>query len=153
VAAPVESISEFHRDTRVLKHLTPFPVIVQFKHVERVSEGSKADFNLWFGPVPVNWVAMHHDVDPRKGFTDTQADGPFSYWVHHHSFIKINDQTTAVRDEITARFGKGLIKEVISRAIWFNLPLLFKYRAWKTKRIIGKNRNGKFEKIETNSNI
>ena len=136
VIAPLAKVSEFHRHTQVLKKLTPFPIIVQFKQVEAVGEGTSTDFVLWFGFIPVKWRAAHHDVMPDGGFTDTQVEGPFKEWVHKHTFLEIDAQTTVVIDEIKAHFGKGIFHGLVSRFMWVTLPILFSYRAWKTNQEI-----------------
>lgn len=84
VKATLEAVSFFHKDTRTLQRLTPPPVIVQIRHIEPLAEGSKSAFTLWFGPLPVRWLAVHSHVDPRSGFTDTQAQGPMKQWIHTH---------------------------------------------------------------------
>jgi ligand-binding SRPBCC domain-containing protein len=136
VRAPLEQVAEFHRDTRALQQLTPPPLIVRFNEIQPLSEGSIADFTMWLGPLPINWVASHSDVDPLEGFTDTQIDGPFDQWVHRHSFAALEENLTEVKDQIQARPGKGFLKGLISRFMWFNLPILFAYRAWRTKRAL-----------------
>jgi len=117
-----------------LKVLTPPPIFVQLHEVEALAEGSLADFTLWLGPVPVRWTARHSNVDPLRGFTDTQVYGPFEHWVHRHTFEPVAAQVTDVVDEIQARFGQGLLRGLLSRIMWWGLPLLFAYRGWATQR-------------------
>jgi ligand-binding SRPBCC domain-containing protein len=136
VRAPLERVVEFHRDTTALKQLTPPPLVVQFNELQPLSEGSVADFTMWFGPLPVHWIAVHSDVDPSSGFTDTQVAGPFDQWVHRHSFTSLEEQLTEVNDHIQALPGTGLFRSLVSRFMWLNLPILFAYRAWRTKRAL-----------------
>lgn len=136
VRASLTRVAEFHHDTRALKQLTPPPLIVQFKDLQPLGEGSIADFTMWFGPLPIHWVAVHSEVDPLTGFTDTQITGPFDQWIHRHSFVALDEQLTEVNDHIEAQPGKGLLRGLASRFMWFNLPLLFAYRAWRTKRAL-----------------
>jgi ligand-binding SRPBCC domain-containing protein len=120
----------------VLKKLTPFPIIFQFKYVEPVGEGTKTIFNLWFGSIRVPWKATHHDFQPQSGFTDTQNKGSFSSWVHKHSFNNIDSNTSEVIDEIEAQFGQGFFSGLVSRFMWLTLPILFNYRSWQTRRLV-----------------
>jgi len=136
VRASLTRVAEFHHDTRALKQLTPPPLIVQFKDLQPLGEGSIADFTMWFGPLPIHWVAKHSEVDRLSGFTDTQITGPFEQWIHRHSFIALDEHLTEVHDHIKAQPGKGLIRGLVSRFMWFNLPILFAYRAWRTKRAL-----------------
>jgi len=137
VKAPIQSVADFHRSTTALKRLTPFPVIVQIHHLEPLGEGSIAEFTMWFGPFPVRWVARHVNVDPLHGFTDMQAVGPMLIWEHTHSFRKISDQVTEVRDYIEFAYRPGL-KHFWTRVLYapFMLRILFLYRAIVTKRAV-----------------
>jgi ligand-binding SRPBCC domain-containing protein len=129
IRAPLDKVAEFHRDSRALKKLTPPPIYVTFKEIQPLGEQSISDFTMWFGPLPVRWVAVHSDVDPRHGFTDHQKQGPFAYWKHRHSFEFVDEQTTDIVDEIQAQAGKGLVNGLLSRFMWWSTPFLFAYRA------------------------
>lgn len=76
VRAALAAVAEFHHDARALQRLTPPPLFVQLHRVEPLAEGSLASFTLWFGPLPVRWMAVHSGVDFLHGFTDTQHSGP-----------------------------------------------------------------------------
>lgn len=39
------------------------------------------------GPIAMKWTARHHDVQPGRGFSDTQVDGPFAAWTHRHAMV------------------------------------------------------------------
>lgn len=134
VRAPLARVAEFHHDTRALKRLTPPPIFVKFNQIEPLTEGSSADFTMWLGPVPVRWVAVHSDVNPRRGFVDTQARGPFQAWQHRHTFIPIDAETTEIVDQVRAEPSSHLIWGPISWFMWLTLPILFAYRAMITRR-------------------
>jgi len=136
VQAPLARVAEFHRDTKALKYLTPPPLIVRFNELQPLSEGSVADFTMWFGPLPIRWVARHSDVNPLTGFFDTQVAGPFETWIHQHSFIAVEDNITEIRDTIRAQPSLHAFWGIVSRFMWLNLPLLFAYRAWRTRKAV-----------------
>jgi ligand-binding SRPBCC domain-containing protein len=136
VNAPIERVAEFHRSTQTLKYLTPPPLFVSFNHVDPLGEGSRADFTMWFGPLPIRWVAVHSDVNPMEGFTDTQVEGPFNTWVHRHSFEPINDNSTKVIDQIEGQPSSHPFWGLVSRFMWLTLPILFSYRARQTRKAI-----------------
>jgi ligand-binding SRPBCC domain-containing protein len=136
VNAPIERVAEFHSSTEALKLLTPPPLYVQFNNLQPLSDGSVADFTLWFGPLPINWVAVHSEVIPLEGFIDTQVNGPFETWIHRHTFHHLDQNTCEVIDEIQAQPGDDLFRGSLSRLIWLNLPLLFAYREWQTRRVV-----------------
>lgn len=130
VAASLTAVSEFHRDSRALRLLTPPPIWVQFQEMEPLAEGSVANFTMWLGPLPVHWTAVHSQVT-RHGFVDTQKRGPFRIWQHRHSFQELGDGRTEVVDEIEAEPGN-----LVSRFMWLTLPILFAYRGWRTRRAL-----------------
>lgn len=99
VAAPVTAVSAFHHDTRILKKLSPPPIFVQIHHFEPLGEGSEAAFTLWFGPLPIRWLAIHSNVS-EHGFTDTQKRGPMRAWAHTHRFIALSPAETEVHEHI-----------------------------------------------------
>lgn len=135
VHAPVETVADFHRDSRVLRKLTPPPVLVQLHDAGAVAEGSKADFTLWFGPLPVRWVAVHSNVDRLRGFTDQQVHGPFKRWEHIHSFNPEGDHATRVIDHIEYEHFPD-IRGWFTRLAFSPIVLrvLFAFRGWVTRR-------------------
>ncbi|MFM8319411.1 MAG: SRPBCC family protein [Chloroflexota bacterium] len=136
VRAPLEQVAEFHRTTAALRQLTPPPVWVQLHSLEPLAEGSRAEFTLWMGPLPVRWLALHHQVDPLHGFTDIQQRGPYRSWSHRHSFRAVDDCTSEVLDEVSAEPGDHPLWGLVSRLMWLSLPLLFAYRGWATRRAV-----------------
>jgi len=143
VRASQEAVAEFHRDTRALRRLTPPPILVQFHHLEPIAEGSIAEFTLWFGPFPVRWRALHTRVDALRGFTDTQVKGPLRFWHHRHSFEALDAQRTLIREEIEFEYPQG-VAGWWTRLVYspLALRLLFTYRSWVTRWLIGRGRKG-----------
>lgn len=135
VKAPLERVAAFHYDARVLKRLTPPPVIIQLHRFDPLQEGAVAEFTLWLGPLPFHWVAAHHEVDPLHGFTDTQVQGPFKRWVHRHKFVTQEEGQTLVYDTIEYEHHSGL-KGVLTRLLFPRpaLQVMFAYRKWVTQR-------------------
>lgn len=136
VNAPVERVAGFHRSTEALKSLVPPPLFVSFNYIEPMGEGSRSDFTLWFGPIPVRWVAVHSQVNPVEGFTDTQVEGPFQTWVHNHTFEKISHNSTKIKDTIEGQPSNHPFWGLVSRFMWYTLPILFSYRARQTRKAV-----------------
>lgn len=107
VRAPLRAVAAFHHDARALRQLSPPPVWVQLHRVEPLAEGSLAEFTLWVGPLPLRWRAVHSDVHPEHGFTDTQTAGPLRRWRHTHRFEAVDAQTTRVREHIDYEHAPG----------------------------------------------
>jgi ligand-binding SRPBCC domain-containing protein len=122
VAAPVTAVANFHNDTRILKKLSPPPILVQIHRFEPLGQGSEAEFTLWFGPLPLRWLAVHSNVS-ASGFTDTQAKGPLQHWQHTHRFTAVSPIKTEVHEQIDYSHKPGLAG-LLTR-ILFNKPGLF----------------------------
>ena len=133
--ASLAAVAAFHRDARALPRLTPPPIWVQLHRVDPLGEGSIADFTLWFGPLPVRWVAVHSQVDPRQGFTDTQQSGPLKDWRHTHRFEAVDADTTRVSEHVDFQHHSGW-RGWLSRLLYNRpaLEFLFFYRGWVTRR-------------------
>jgi len=140
VNAPLTKVAAFHHDTRVIKRLTPFPIILQIHRAELLAEGSISDFTLWFGPLPVHWVAVHTHVDPLHGFTDTQHQGPLKRWAHTHTFTTAGERQTQVHEHIEYEHYPGL-KGLRSRLLFARpgLYLLFTYRKLITRWLVDRD--------------
>lgn len=135
VPAPLSAVADFHRGTGALKYLTPPPIYVQLHQVESLAEGSRSEFSLWFGPFSIRWVAVHSQVDPLHGFTDTQICGPMASWQHSHRFVAVDGGTTRVIEHIEYAYPTGW-RGLRARLLFnpLSLRLMFAYRAWMTRR-------------------
>ena len=133
VAAPLDAVRDFHRDTRALKRLTPPPVCVRLHRVDPLAEGSVSEFTLWVGPLPLRWTAVHRDVSDR-GFTDVQAAGPAAKWEHTHTFVPLDAERTEIREHIEYAHKPGLVG-LVTRILFAkpNLLGMFFYRSLVTR--------------------
>ncbi len=136
VRAPLTSVADFHAQSASMAAITPPPVVVRVHQApNRLDEGDEMEFTLWLGPLPIRWLARIEDVGPT-GFVDRQLRGPFGHWVHRHSFVPVDETTTAVVDEISFRLQPHPFWGLVGLGMWLNLPLLFAYRAWRTRQLL-----------------
>lgn len=137
VEAPAARVGIFHSDPASMAEITPPGIRVSVHTMpSAVVDDASMEFSLRIGPISVPWSARFEDVS-ATGFTDRLVSGPFREWVHQHAFEERTPTTTAVIDEIHAVFGTGIRDGFVSRAMWYGLPILFAFRAWKTRRILG----------------
>jgi ligand-binding SRPBCC domain-containing protein len=126
----------FHRDPAALVGITPPPLILRLDGAAApLGEGDRIRFTTWIGFVPVRWHARIEQVD-TSGFTDRQLSGPFRAWVHRHDFIPISEDQTEVRDEIEFSIRTHIYWGMVGLMMACGLPMLFAYRAWKTRRLL-----------------
>ena len=136
VAAPRARVAQFHREARSLPAITPPPMLVRIQKCPAVlSSGDEMRFTLWLGPFPIRWHAVIEAVSDA-GFADRQISGPFAHWVHRHTFIESGEGLTTVRDEIEYAYRRHLLWGPVGRLFVLGLPVLFAYRAWRTRRLL-----------------
>lgn len=137
IQAPLKEVAEFHLRPGNMAAITPPPVIVQMHKApgRAMQEGDEMEFTLWVLFLPIRWRARIENVTPT-GFRDRQLRGPFAEWRHKRTFVPISVQVTEVLDEIEAEPGRGLFGKLISMGMWLNLPVLFAYRAWRTRSLL-----------------
>lgn len=136
VQAPLSAVADFHRRSESMGAITPPPIRARIHAApEILKEGDRMDFTLWLGPFPIRWVAQIEQVTP-EGFVDRQLVGPFTTWVHRHTFAAIDEETTVVIDEIDATLHPNWLWKLVGLGMWLGLPILFAYRGWKTRSIL-----------------
>ena len=70
--------------------------------------------------------------------SNCQHQGSFDYWNHRHEFVAIDEQRTEIHDIVTAQPKGGFKGKLVGMGMWLNLPILFAYRGWKTRRMLEK---------------
>lgn len=136
VRAPLDLVNDFHSHAASMALITPPPLSIRLHHAPEVlGEGDEMDFSLGAGPLSIRWVARIERVS-TTGFTDRQIKGPFAEWVHQHSFIALNNESTEVVDEITLHLRSHPWWWLVGMGMWAGLPFLFAFRASKTRRIL-----------------
>ena len=136
VRAPQAAVSAFYSRSASLAAITP-PLVPMRVHraPERLVAGDELEFTMWLGPVPVRWLARVDEAS-AAGFVDRQVQGPFASWAHRHRFVAVAESTTEVVDEVEARLRRHVFWLPIGLILWLGLPLLFAFRAWRTRRLL-----------------
>jgi ligand-binding SRPBCC domain-containing protein len=133
----LEAMRDFHAVPEALVRLTPPPLVIQVVRDGRVSltEG-EIKFRLWFGPVPVRWLARHEPGPDEYSFRDRMLEGPMAVWEHQHLFRAV-DSGVELTDHIKLAHHPGW-KGLLTRLIFDGLSLrvLFMYRHWRTRRAL-----------------
>ncbi len=135
----LDAMTAFHADPQALARLTP-PLPLMFFQVLRddrraLTEG-ELEFRLWFGPVPVHWLARHEPGPTEHSFQDVMVEGPMAAWEHQHIFEAV-DGGVRLTDHITLAHKPGL-PGLLTRLVFDGLPLrlLFIYRHFRTRRAL-----------------
>lgn len=142
VSAPIEAVASFHGRSEAMGAITPPPIVVQMHQAPAtpsLAEGDEMDFTLWLGPLPLRWLARIEDVTPT-GFVDRMVRGPMQRWEHRHRFVATDQTTTEVIDEVECEPRLHPLWGPIGLGMALNLPILFAYRAWQTRRLLARER-------------
>jgi ligand-binding SRPBCC domain-containing protein len=135
----VEAITAFHADSQALARLTPPPPLMFFQVLRddrtSLTEG-EIEFRLWFGPLPVRWLARHQPGPTPHAFADHMLAGPMAVWQHEHLFTEVQGGIE-LTDRIQLEHKPGL-PGLLTRLVFDGLPLrlLFIYRHFRTRRAL-----------------
>ncbi|MCY4466553.1 MAG: SRPBCC family protein [Chloroflexi bacterium] len=135
--ASLDELLRFHQDPRALATLTPPPIFAQLLRDDRrsITEG-EVEFRLWFGPLPLRWIARHEPGPTPDSFADVQMRGPMATWRHEHIFREVTGGVE-LTDRVTLAHKPG-IWGLFTRLAFDGLPLriLFAFRHWRTRRAL-----------------
>lgn len=135
----MDAIWDFHEDPQAFAKLTPPPIFVQVhrRDLDSLTDG-EMEFTLWFGPVPIRWLAQHEPGPTEHSFADRMMRGPVAYWLHRHIFEEV-EGGIRLTDRITIQHKPGAAG-ILTRLMFGGLPLrfLFIYRHLRTRLTLEK---------------
>lgn len=135
IPTTLDRMIAFHSDPDALARLTPPPIIVRLHRDDRSSltEG-ELEFTLWFGPIPVRWIARHEPGPTPVSFADRQVRGPLRAWRHEH-LLEVVAGGVRLTDRIVFEHAAGGPWSIFTRLAFarINLRLLFLYRHMRTR--------------------
>jgi ligand-binding SRPBCC domain-containing protein len=136
----MERMMDFHEDPKALSKLTPPPIFMQVRRDDRTSlTDGEIEFTMWFGPLPIRWLAVHEPGPTETSFADRMADGPMAFWRHEHIFEHA-EGGVALTDRVTIAHKPGL-PGLLTRLAFDGVPLriLFFYRHLRTRMAVGQS--------------
>jgi ligand-binding SRPBCC domain-containing protein len=137
VRATMAEMTRFHAAPEALRVLTPPPIILQVLRDERTAlTAGEITFRLWFGPLPVRWVARHEPGAYPTVFVDRMIAGPMACWRHEHRLRAVK-QGVELTDVVTYAHQPGW-RGLLTHLAFDGLPLraVFAYRHWRTRRAL-----------------
>ena len=92
--------------------LTPRPIVM--------AAGTIIDYEVRIHQIPMRWRSEITEWLPPHHFVDVQRKGPYSEWIHRHSFCELNGGTLVTDDvEYMVPFswmpGAGLVERFLVR--------------------------------------
>lgn len=124
---PRKQIFAFFADPQNLERLTPawlhFELVTPLKG--EIRQGTLLDYRLRLHGILLRWQSEIAVWEPPHRFVDRQTKGPYSVWVHEHTF-KERDGGTLVGDRVEYAVPGGRLVQKFFVAP--DLQRIFRYR-------------------------
>lgn len=136
---PREQVFEFFAAAANLERITPpelsFHIITR-QPIE-VHKGTLIDYKLKLHGLPMTWRTEITTWNPPFEFVDTQLRGPYSQWIHRHTFTEIDENKTLIEDEVRYRLPLEPLGDIAHFIVRRELNYIFDYRQKAVKEILG----------------
>jgi ligand-binding SRPBCC domain-containing protein len=134
LAHPIDEVFAFFGDARNLEAITPpllrFRVMDSGADAIAMGPGALIRYRLRVRRVPVGWLTVIREWDPPLRFVDEQLRGPYALWHHTHTFERLDDGATLMRDLVRYALPFGPLGELAWRLfVRRDLEAIFDYRA------------------------
>ncbi len=131
---PREKIFEFFANPGNLDRLTPawlnFSILTPAGTDMR--QGTRLDYRLCLHGLPIRWQSEISVWDPPHRFVDRQTKGPYSLWIHEHTFEERDEGTLVIDNVEYAVPGGSLVHKFLVAP---DLERIFKYRHQRLKKL------------------
>lgn len=125
----LESVFKFFSKAENLERITPpelnFRILTASPVNMRV--GTLIDYRLKLFGVPFSWRTLISEWEPPYAFTDEQIKGPYSLWVHRHTF-EATPNGTLIRDHVRYRLPLSPLGDIALPIIKLQLRRIFAHR-------------------------
>lgn len=136
---PREEVFAFFADAGNLERITPpelnFHIITP--QPINVEKGTLIDYKLKMRGIPVKWRTEISVWEPPFRFVDRQLRGPYSQWIHTHTFTELSHNQTLVEDEVRYRLPLEPLGDVAHFLVGRELDYIFDYRRKVVTEILG----------------
>ena len=133
---PVDETFEFFADAHNLELLTPS--MLRFEILTpppiEMKVGAKIDYRLRVRGVPLRWQSEITVWEPPYRFVDEQRKGPYSLWVHEHTFQAVDGGTLAEDHLQYAVPGGALVNRLFVAG---DVRKIFDFRNRRLRHVLG----------------
>ena len=127
---PREQVFAFFADAKNLELITPTHLNFKITSPQPIElrEGTLIDYQLSLHGIPMNWRTEITLWNPPYRFVDTQLKGPYSQWIHTHTFTEIDANTTLIEDEVRYRLPLEPLGDLFHFIVGSEVRKIFDYR-------------------------
>ena len=121
------TVFNFFADPRNLEELTPgwlhFKILTPLPLL--MKSGVLIDYRLRLYGIPLHWQSEITAWEPPSRFVDTQTRGPYSSWIHEHTFDERGGGTVVGDTVLYAVPGGRIVNQLLVAP---DLERIFRYR-------------------------
>ena len=135
---PIEETFEFFANAGNLERITPPELnfrIITPQPIE-VRKGTLIDYNLKLRGIPLTWKTLISEWDPPFSFTDEALKSPYRQWIHRHTFEKVAEGRTMIRDEVRYRLPLEPLGDLAHWYVKGELDYIFDFRQEAVSEIL-----------------
>jgi len=127
---PREQVFAFFADAKNLELITPTHLNFKITSPGPIGlrEGALIDYQLSLHGIPMTWRTEITEWVPPHRFVDTQLKGPYSQWIHTHSFSVLDANSTLIADEVRYRLPLAPFGDLFHFVVERELKKIFDYR-------------------------
>lgn len=107
--------------------LTPLPIEIQ--------SGSIIDYRIRLFGIPMRWRTEITVWEPPSRFVDVQVKGPYTEWIHTHTF-ESSPTGTLIRDQVQYQLPLTPLGDVVLPVIRLQIKRIFAHRDAATRRLL-----------------
>lgn len=136
---PRAEVFEFFAAASNLERITPPELnfhIVTPQPFE-LKKGALIDYKLSLHGIPMSWRTEITEWDPPFSFVDTQLSGPYSQWIHRHTFTELEPNKTLIEDEVRYRLPLEPLGDLAHFIVRGQLEYIFDHRQKIVAEILG----------------
>jgi len=127
---PRSQVFDFFSKAENLEKITPPDLgfhIVTPQPIE-MGEGSLIEYRISLHGIPMSWKTLISKWDPPNEFVDEQLSGPYKQWIHRHTFIELDPNTTLIEDEVRYRLPFEPFGDIAQFFVERQLKNIFDFR-------------------------
>jgi ligand-binding SRPBCC domain-containing protein len=129
IEKPLEEVFAFFADASNLERITPpelkFRILTPTPFT--IETGTIIDYQLRLAGIPFNWKTEITEWNPPHSFADSQARGPYSLWLHRHTFEFV-DGRTKISDEVRYRLPLSPLGDIAYPIVKMQIDRIFAHR-------------------------
>ena len=131
IPKPINEVFEFFADASNLEAITP--PFLKFRILTplpiEMKEGARIEYALSLFGVPIRWKTLISTWEEGVQFVDEQTSGPYSLWIHRHTF-KADGDETVMEDTVDYKEPFGPLGQIAHLLfVRYTLKQIFDYRA------------------------